>query len=702
MKTLAQTVAVSTPGAWLHCRTVALVVMVGVCAISAPTAHAGTQSSIWNSYLDYAYVYVSGDQASLETRLAQYGQEAGLSLDRYVAEYFETLAPLEEEAEASTRRQSIAYLLQYLASGRPEVLERAVTEINRLDKRLERHENRFWYQYIHAHRALEKHNAYGFVDLVLDLWLKVVVPLEGPFSTLQTLSLEDAPNSWFVSALPYLYENIARLILIRSQQMGLNRNMDPLAALVRLLGDRRVGAFPEVIPAEASSKGYLERIVARLGGPESDNGSLTFTLALFEASKAHDQARGLLASENLSAATLEAMRQTAGFYETAFRRADTAQGRCAVYTRVLRQIGELYAAQQRLGVDPEIEIPFTIEGAIGVYAELHTALDSGWEELGYRANGRKAYLEAMRGLWSEIQEASLNAADYYLTRAVEQPHRADPLSRNASRVFTRYLAFFEQFASKEQEALPESAYFAAFEAARGLGDAYLIYASDPTPAEVELATRRYRTALALFPFDRELWSALTGVLGRHGRESEYMELARPVAEWVARSRAIDNWVEGGEPHADSIGALRRALSDTLVVMYLGFADASGIDELDAELLELQDRRVELAQRIDQLIVQRDAIRFPNEPGMRSPDALPAAPELEEAQPNLASLEEVAREIAEKGRLLEKLDQQIAARSRSLPVYREALGSDGFMQELRSRRDHPVHKLLRRMYHENRS
>ena len=100
--------------------------------LASKPAGAGTESAVWNSYLDYAYVYVSGDDASLRARLEQYGQEAGLSLDRYVAEYFETLAPLEEEeAEGSTRRQAIAYLLQYLAKGEPEVLERAVTSGHR-------------------------------------------------------------------------------------------------------------------------------------------------------------------------------------------------------------------------------------------------------------------------------------------------------------------------------------------------------------------------------------------------------------------------------------------------------------------------------------------------------------------------------------------------------------------------------------------
>ena len=30
---------------------------------------AGTESAVWDSYLDYAYVYVSADEASLRARL---------------------------------------------------------------------------------------------------------------------------------------------------------------------------------------------------------------------------------------------------------------------------------------------------------------------------------------------------------------------------------------------------------------------------------------------------------------------------------------------------------------------------------------------------------------------------------------------------------------------------------------------------------
>jgi hypothetical protein len=667
-------------------------------AVAAPARGTEAGEDAWAGYLDYAYVYSSADSEALRARLAEYGQEAGLPLERYITERFEA-APREDGPldEVRVRREAVAQLLAYLASGEPERLERSAQVVRELEPRLGRHENRYWYHYILAHRALEKGRQFDFVGELLDLWRQVVVPLEGPYETLRTLSLGDAPNSGFASALPFVYENVARLILIRSQQMGIDRDLDPLGAIVRLLHDGRVGGQPEVIPLAASSRDYLERIVARLDGPESDAGSLTFTLALFEATRYHDEARSLLASEGLDERTRGSIRVAAGAYQGALDRADTLQGRCAVHSRVLRLIGELYAAKQRLGVDPEVEIPFQIEDAIEVYAKLQHGLEGGWEELGYARNGRADYVEALRGLWSEIQEASLNAADYYLARSVDGPHRADQDARNAARLYSRYLAFFRDFATADGvEGVPESAYFAAHEAARGLGDAFLVYASHPTPTEVDLSIRSYRTALSIFPFDRRLWSGLAAALAHQGRESEYSGLARPAAESVTSSRAVDTWIEKREPAADRIAVLRRAFGDSLALVYLGFADASGVEELERSLEELRAEREEVTARLA-------ALRGPDPGGDFVPAstgaALPAAP-----APDLdaAELAERNRAIAEAGALLERIDKQIEARTRTLPLYKATLDTDGLASELRARRDHPLHTLLRRMYFESRA
>jgi hypothetical protein len=512
-----------------------------------------------------------------------------------------------------------------------------------------------------------------------------VVPLETPYETLQALSLSEAPNSGFASSLPFLYENVARLVLIRSQQLGIDHDLDPLGGLVRLLADRRVGAHPDVIPLAASSKDYLDRIVQRLDGPESDAGSLTFTLALFEASKLHDTARGLIATQGLSDETVKAIRVTGAAYRSAAKQADTVQGEAAVQTRVLRQVGEIYAAKQRLGVDPEIETPFTIEDAIGVYEKLAEADSEG--------DGHAA---ATRGLWEEIQEATLNAADYYLSRGVELPHLADDHSRNAARLYTRYLSLFQKHALSEgATGVPDSAYFAAHEAARGVGDAFLLYASQPTPEEVDLGIRRYSAALRIFPFDRTLWSSLTAALEKQGRESEYMALVRPAAEAATRSRVVNRWVAAGEPEAERLASLQRAFSDSLALMYLGFADASGVGELERSVAALRTEKQDVE---GQLLALRRRLGGAAEPVPASfdPDAVSLARPLDAAE-----TAEAQRALAEASARLERLDQQIEARSRTLPVYTATLESDGLGAELRARRDHPLHGLLRRMYHEER-
>ncbi len=668
-------------------------------ALLARTAGAGTESQVWSGYLDYAYVYSSADSKSLADRLKSYGDEAGISLERYVNDYFGTLAPIELEgndAENQTRRKAIAYLLLYLQNGSLDSLEQSAKTIRELKHRLDRHENSYWYHYILAHRALERGNAGDFVTEVYDIWLTVVVPIEATYATLDTLSLSDSPNSGFVAALPYVYENVARMIVLRTQEKGLDHELDPLGSIVRMLYDSRVGAYPEVIPAAASSRAYLERVVERLNGPESDEGSLTFTLALMEASRHHETARGLLAKSGLAPETLRAMRTATGSYEVAFKRASTVSGQCAVYTRVLREIGELYAARQRLGVDAELDMPFSIEGAIGVYATLRGSMASNWKGLGYQNATREQYLDAMQRLWEEIQETSLNVGDYYLSRSVKEPARADEMARNGARVYGRYLTFFHQYATEDgKESLPDSAYFSAFEAAKGVGGALLSYAQQPTPGEVKIGTERYRAALMLFPFDRTLWPAITAALGRHGRQSEYAALVRPIAEHVIRSRAIQSWIDQKEQDADRIARVRRALADSEVVLYMGFAESTRIPDLESELSNLSGKRAQAAREVERLTRKRDELRK----GGKSES--PAAADDAEAV-GTGDLADVAQALVDAKAQVVRLDQQISARTRALPLYKETLATDGLAEELRLRRDHPVHTLLRRMYHELRS
>ncbi len=659
-----------------------------LCA-AAPALAAGPDTSIWDGYLDYAYVYSSADANTLSARIEQYANEAGMTLPEYIS--VQTQAgrlSLDDLDDDTRRRVAIAYLLRYLGEREPKALEHAVEAIAPLADQTGRHENQYWSHYINAHRALEKGNASDFTNEVLGLWLDVVVPLESPYDTLQALSLSQSSRSGFVAALPYVFENMSRMILIRSQEMGLNRDLDPLGTVVRMLADGRVGAHPDVIPREASALPYLERIIQRLDGTESDGGSLTFTLVLFEAGKYHDTARGLLADEGLSDATVKAMGVASGAYETALGLAQTHGGEAAVYVRVLRQMGEIYAAKQRLGVDPHVETPFSIEGAMQVYADLQ-ASNSGerFQRSGFATAGREAYNAALRLLWEEIQEASLNAADYYLTRSQSSPALADDHIRNAARMYSRYLGFFDRFGNEEgAEHVPDSAYFAAYEAARGYGDAFVAYPGiNPNPTEIEHAVRRYSDALKTFPFDRSLWAALTTALERQGRSNEYLPRARPIADGVARSRYVASWIEAGEPGNQTVRIFRDALSDELVVMYLGFADTAGMDELEESVQTLAGRISEVEGRVMTLSGAGSA--GPAAPGERM---------------SVVERAERERQLDEAKQLLGRLQKQMAARQRALPLYEATLGTEGLIDDLRAQRGHAVHTLLRRLYYETRS
>ncbi len=675
--------------AWILASTTLLV----LCSLASPALTEAENP--WGGYLDYAYVYSSAQPEALRGRLDEYGAQAGMTLEAYVTQEFEARRDLDEHA---LRRKAIAYLLVYLASGDSNPLDISVASVRDLEAHLGRHENRYWYHYILAHEALEARDPGDFVANVLELWLHVVTPLEAPYETLRTLSLSHSASAGFASALPYVFENLTRLILIRTQEMRLDRGLDALGAVVRMLHDGRVGQHPDVIPREASSFGYLDRIVRRLNGPESDSGSLTFTLALFEARKVHDRARSLLATEGLSPDGMEVFHVATGAYQDALERARTVQGHTAVFTRGLRQLGEMYAARQRFGVDRDVETLFTISKALQVYATMYEVPEGGWERLGYRSSGREGYLDGMRRLWQEIQEASLNASAYHLSRSLEAPHRAPQHVRSAANIYARYLDFFERYATGERrEAVPDSAYFAAYDAARGYGDAFLAYPSAAsTTTELDLATRRYVQALRIFPFDHELWPAVRAALDRRGRANNYLELVQPIADATARSRVLDVWIQNNEPESTRLRVMRRALADGLAVMYLGYAEGSGLTDLETSLEELRTRNELLVERVALLTATRARL---------SGDALPAAPATpadDSGWTPPTNLHDVARELSETSGALTRLERQIEARTRSLPLYKAVLEESDLARELAAQRNHPVHELLRRLYYESES
>jgi hypothetical protein len=288
-----------------------------------------------------------------------------------------------------------------------------------------------------------------------------------------------------------------------------------------------------------------------------------------------------------------------------------------------------------------------------------------------------------------------------LAQSQALPHKADEHARNAARLYTRYLQLFLYYATNEgKEGVPDAAYFAAHEAARGIGDAYLIYAKHPTSEEIDVAIRQYRAALKIFPFDRQIWPGITAALQRQGRESEYLELVRPAAEGATRSRALSRWIASNEPEAARLKTLVGAFSDSLVLVYLGYAEGKGIDDLEAGLTRLSMQRDDAKTRLKGLQAQLAGGSHTAPPAAMSDDGELAAPLGSGDKLDAAQLSQLNKDIDEASALVERLSSQIEARRRTLPLYKATLETDGLSSDLRARRDHPLHALLRRMYHEH--
>jgi len=682
-----------------------------------PLVANASPEATWNDYLDHAYVYSAADVDDLRSLLDRTTIVVGRSLSEYHAETFPALAAKKTSlSESELRRKAISELLLHRIGERPSGLDDALLTIGGLENRLDRHENRYWFHTIHAHQALATGDAEGFVDQILSLWLEVVTPLEVPFETYKTLALTENGNAGFVRTLPHLYESIARMILVQSQTAALDGDIDSLGAIARVLTDERVGADPEAIPVDATSKAFLDHIVARLDAHESDGGSLSYTLALVGAERAHQKARHALAEDGFTSESEAYVRDAVAAYQRAMRNANTLQGQVAIYSRALRQVGEVFATGERTNASVEIDIPFSITRALELFDTLHAAKDGDWARQGYVDQGRDAYLSAMQGLWSEIQEASFNSASYYMSQSDAAGDADDESIVHAINTYSRYLHAFQRYEGDASgESLPDSAYYGAYMAARGIGDGVLFFAGgDASVDQLEEAITQYTQALEYFPFDRALWSTLAVALQRSGRESDFLAVAKPVADGVVRSRHLDRWIENGSAWGNELASFRRAFENDRSLVYFGFADEGKLGELESEFARLQQERENVTTSIASTRDQRESLNERRREAHRLAGAIsgendiPAPPSVtasgipasaDERKAQSGQIAQLGLDLARMTSSHERLEAKISAISQSLPVFKATLGHEALLHELAAQRDHPVHGLLRRYVEE---
>jgi hypothetical protein len=209
------------------------------------------------------------------------------------------------------------------------------------------------------------------------------------------------------------------------------------------------------------------------------------------------------------------------------------------------------------------------------------------------------------------------------------------------------------------------------------------------------------------PPDRELWATLAVALQRSGRESDFLAVAKPIADRVVRSRHLDRWIAHTSTRAETLARFRRAFSNDRSLVYFGFADESRIDALEAEFARLQQERDRVAESIaaahaerDQLSrrrseVHRLARELSGEADAPAPPVVAAAPRSRESE----IISQLNVDLERLGSSSERLAGRIDAIAESLPIFKATLGQQDLVWELATQRDHPVHELLRRFAEE---
>ncbi|MCP4035328.1 MAG: hypothetical protein GY733_00195 [bacterium] len=303
---------------------------------------------------------------------------------------------------------------------------------------------------------------------------------------------------------------------------------------------------------------------------------------------------------------------------------------------------------------------------------------------------------------------SLKAAECELARIGEDSGASENERINAA--LGRYgnnLAMFERFATPDgADAAPDSAYFGAYLAHRGMGAAALrLNASNPTSQQIDLAIAQFTAAIDLYPFDRLLWGSLATTLERTGREAEFLDIVKPTAQKVSRSTYVDRWIKGHETRAVEVEGFRNALGNDLAIMYFGFADQRSLEELQTDLAELRSGRTGVEQQIAALSSERETLVAKRSEILRTSDPLsPQLPSVSGAPPGEETglISEIDVQLRTLSSERDRLDGQLLGRAKALSLYEEALAADGFLEELAAQREQPVHALVRRLFYEDES
>jgi hypothetical protein len=537
--------------------------------------YAGTQlnQSKWDSVLDVAYLLSYGDGAYIRKELNKFKKEFNQSLESYVENSLRTFQRHAKQGVSKTtdpesslysenayRRLATAELLLYLSS--------------RDTKRLNDY-------YIKAHEAIELNKtnpdeaSESFTRNVFKIWIDVILKIEELQDALRipNLNVQDANklNNRFILSLPFLYENMANLILDRAIIENQVSNLEALGSIIWLLEYRM-----------SDPEGYInevELVTNRIYGPKSDVYRLTYTVNYLEAERSRKLAQNEMLEKGISGSAEAYFSDSRTYYNLAYGDAKTSQGQAAVITDYLNLSSFVISKlPQRADLRkdslftalPGHDGDLTINNAVNLYEKLSKPAISykDWSKQGFP--DKKTYTAAMHDLCRAVMELSYWTAEYYIQDVLISVNNEDMLEKipPARIELLQSLEFFERDLRKgNADIVPDNSYLNAAMASAKLSNIYFLKAPYSTDmANYNSAFGRLLQYIEMYPFNPAAILELARRLNEAGTQKFYIQYVMPVADRVKNSEAIKGWIakNRNETLTPEIETLHKIIPDIIM------------------------------------------------------------------------------------------------------------------------------------------
>ncbi len=527
----------------MSCRLILLIIFcLGIgCRAQATEAPAPK----WDSLLEVTYRFSWYPRADLQKLLETKSAEFGQSLEEYRALLLKEITggrapsvrirPADFVTGLPWReyyRLSLAEFCLFLATNQEIHLQNAQEALSVLAEKTDQPEIEFWNYVYRSHQACLARNRDAFIAAAYHIWQNVILRFE-----LETLIFpSEAAQVGFVRNLPYLYENLAHLVIRKAILEQEIPELYPLSAIILDIQPK--------LKIENGYKTMVDQVVERMHGANSDNSNLNYAVALLEAtSRRYD-----FEDEKDEAHLAAKFNLARKYYLLAYNWADTGKGKAAILSEhmgflnyVIRRFSDrndLLVSKQFFNNLPALANDH-LEKAIAYFDQLAAPAVQKKDGQPEGFEDRKIYLQTMHQLWDTTAKLAITLSGYYQANRTPE-HAADIFA--AVRPLEQYCDLFARHAPGNPEILPDNAYFLTAYAARELAGLYREHARFSTDNRADALAFAYQLqATEIFPLDLPGILQLAFQCTLDGRVRDYFQYSSPLAARLRVSKGAVGW-----------------------------------------------------------------------------------------------------------------------------------------------------------------